>query len=272
MVDEAIGWWSALKWAWSNKAEIVRSLTRVRGWFKSEPAGRGILLIGPGGVGKTTLAAILSGTFDWLTSDPWEYQESYGIEYQVLADDPKVRIVIPPGQPARREVLWADIESNIAKGTYRGVIVVNANGYHTLAQESYKAHALYKGNKDEFLTAYLGACRADELAVLTRVPAALGAAPTKTWLLSVVAKEDLWWPNRDDAHAFYANGPYAERIAGVAAVHGITRFRHELVRVSLVINNFQSGEGESLVKNAAGYDHRLQVESVRRLFEALTAL
>ena len=150
--------------------------------------------------------------------------------------------------------------------------MVNANGYHSLPQESYKAHALYRGNKDEFLTAYHAACQAVELAVLNRVANALRVAPAKVWLMSVVAKEDLWRPHRTLATAFYATGPYADVVAGLAAARGASRFRHELVRASLVINNFFDGEGAPLVRNVAGYDHRQQVESVRRLFEALDAL
>lgn len=149
---------------------------------------------------------------------------------------------------------------------------MGANGYHSLPQESYRAHALYRGNKDEFLTAYHAACQEVELAVLNRVANALRIAPAKVWLLSVVAKEDLWWPHRTLATAFYATGPYADVVAGLAAARGASRFRHELVRTSLLINNFSDGEGEPLEKNAAGYDHRQQVQSVRRLFEALDAV
>lgn len=72
--------------------------------------------------------------------------------------------------------------------------------------------------------------------------------------------------------SFYGSGAYANAVAGITAVRGATRFRHESVRTSLVINNFQSGEGEPLAKNAAGYDHHQQVDSLRRLFEALNAL
>jgi hypothetical protein len=131
---------------------------------------------------------------------------------------------------------------------------------------------LYSGNKEEFLTAYLKACREDELAILERISLSLRVTSARVWVLSVVAKEDLWWPERDLVGTTYGSGRYADLIAEVVATRGVGQFRHELVRASLIINNFQSGEGELLARNTAGYDHRLQVESLRRLFEAINAL
>lgn len=271
MADGGFTWAGALTWAWNNRREILGYLKRVREWFRSG-AGRGILIIGPGGVGKTTLAALLSGKFDWLLSEPWRYDESFGVEEYALKDDSKTAIAVPPGQTARRETMWAEVERSLAAGGYRGVIVVNANGYHTLPPQSYKAHALYKGNKEAFLAAYLKACRDDEVAVLSRVAAAAGSGPGKMWFLSVVAKEDLWWSNRDDAAAFYLSGDYAAAIAALSAAKGQEHFRHEIVPVSLVISNFLTSENELLRRNTEGYDHRQQVGSVRRLFEVLNAL
>src|SRR5205823_4491355 len=153
---------------WSNRTEILGHLARVRAWFRSEP-GRGILIIGAGGVGKTTLARILSGDFDWLLDDPWRYDESYGLEEYALEDEPKTRIVVPPGQTIRRETTWQGVERDLASGKYRGVILVNAFGYHSLLRQSYKDHPLFDGRREEFLTAFLEECRRDELAVQQRI-------------------------------------------------------------------------------------------------------
>ena len=53
---------------------------------------------------------------------------------------------------------------------------------------------------------------------------------------------------------------------------GHQHFRHEFVPASLVISNLVTAEGEVLSKTVAGYDHRQQVESLRRLFEVFDAL
>jgi hypothetical protein len=270
MPDANLGW-DALKWAWTNRAEILDRLGKVRSWFRADP-GRGILVIGPGGVGKSTLAALLSGDFDWLTSEPWRYDESYGIEGRSLKDDPKTKIVIPPGQTARREATWGDVERQLASGAYRGVILVTANGFHTLPTESYKSHALYAGNKEEFLTAYLRACRTDEAGVVDRVMTAARPAPGKLWVLSVVTKEDLWWPGRQQVADEFTAGAYAAAIGQLKAARGQQRFRHECLPMSLVINNLSTAENELLSRNAEGYDHKRQVSSVRKLFEMLNAL
>ncbi len=180
--------------------------------------------------------------------------------------------MVPPGQHIRREATWGSIQQQLATGKYRGVILVSAGGYHTIGALSYKRHTLYQGNKGQFLTAYTEACRRDEVNVLRQMIPYLRTAPGKVWLLSVVTKQDVWWPDCQSVEQFYSAGEYAAGVNELTTARGIEKFRHELVPASLVISNFVTGEAEPLLKNAEGYDHRRQVESVRRLFEAVKAL
>jgi hypothetical protein len=55
-------------------------------------------------------------------------------------------------------------------------------------------------------------------------------------------------------------------------VKGNRLFRHELAFGSLVIRNLTTARNEKLKDNLAGYDHLRQVNSLRRLFEAVEAL
>jgi hypothetical protein len=90
---------SAGLWAWANRKEIRQVLSELTGWFRGHwPWGgneRGILILGTGGVGKTTVAKLLSGEYDWLLDNPGQYEESIGIEKHSLKDS-SVEFIVPP--------------------------------------------------------------------------------------------------------------------------------------------------------------------------------
>jgi hypothetical protein len=268
--------WKVVNWVWDRKDDVARALKGVYAWFRgsgqtaAEPAG--ILIIGPGGTGKTTLARILSGEYDSFLDRPGEFKESINIERYKLGEEPETEVVVPPGQHHRRDVHWGDVCKDLGAGKYRGVIVTASGGYHTLGPISYKRHKLYQGDKDDFLKAFLEQGKADEVAVLKRLAPYLAACPRKLWMLTLVAKQDLWWPTHADLEGHYREGEYGAEILAVQNKQGHRQFRHEFAFASLLIGNFKTGVGEMLQPNVAGYDHALQVESLRKLFEVVDAL
>jgi hypothetical protein len=101
MPDEPPTTGQILGWAWGNKDLVLRKMKDLYAWFRGSGKkndASGILILGAGGVGKTTLARLLSGDFDLLLDGLERYDESIGIEHYALKDAPKVEVVVPPGQ------------------------------------------------------------------------------------------------------------------------------------------------------------------------------
>jgi hypothetical protein len=267
-----LGWKYALdtgRWAWDNRAGIKPALKAFQKWFW----GSQLLVIGPGGTGKTTMAHIFSGKYNWMLDSPWNYEQDVGVKRFELKADPTAEMLVMPGQEHRRHSTWSGVGKDLAKGVYQGVILVSAYGYHSLGVPSYKKHKLHEPKQRErhFLERYLESCRQDEIAVLKQLVPHLKECRQKLWIASVITKQDLWIASETAVEKWYAEGEYGQLIEEVLRNNGPT-FRHEYHPVSLVIGNFVTHTDEILAKNREGYDHKRQVESVRRLHEILDGL
>jgi hypothetical protein len=140
--------WKIAGWAWDKRGQIVGLLSELRDWFggakkDAEDESPGILILGAGGSGKSTLGKILSGEFELLLDLPGEYQESVAVEEYSLQDDPKTEVLVPPGQSHRRDSTWTELLADVAAGKYRGIILMNAYGYHTLGHVKYKDISIF---------------------------------------------------------------------------------------------------------------------------------
>ncbi len=254
-------------WLWTNK-KIVGDVTK---WIFRRPK-RGLLIMGAGGVGKSTVGELLSGQFDKAARIPGVYEESLELETYSLQDDARVSIIVAPGQNRHRDSTWQELERGIAADKYRGLILVNSFGYHSLGDISYKSLPLYKGNDDQFMADYLKNRRDEEIVVLNRLLPHIATTQKKFWLFNVVTKADLWWPQLQGVRNYYERGQFKRIIEQGLAKLGTAHFRRENAFGSLVISNFKTGRDEVLAKTARGYDQHLQRDFVERFWKALTAL
>jgi hypothetical protein len=273
--------WQIAKWAWEQRDEIAETLSRIYKWFRgSKQPGQesrpGILILGAGGVGKTTLGGFLSGQFDLFSRPPGEYLESLETEtFEIMGGSPSeivAEAVVPPGQEHKRAATWTELFNDLAAGKFRGVILMSAYGYHSLGNISYKKHRLFQRGKNKFLEAFLADRRNEELAVLNQLAPYMLTSRRELWFLSLIAKQDLWWKKQADVKRHYEEGPYGVEVQKLLGQRGQRDFRHEFAYTSLVIGNYVTGMKESLQPNTAGFDHHQYVHSLRRLFEMIESL
>lgn len=261
--------WSLLL-SWGSKRGLDAAFNKVRSWF-TKISPRGVLIIGPGGVGKSTLGKLFS---EDQRTGTGEYVESVSTETYVLSDDPCVQIVVPPGQPHRMDATWDTVFADLRDGKFRGVILIFAYGHHTIGDLSYKNHKLYKKNKgfDAFLRDYFQDCRATEEDLYTKASEAIAQCDKPTWLLTLVTKQDLWWGERDAVEKYYASGCYSDVRGKCLGRKNTTQFRHETACVSLVIRNLMTGRDELLKSTTSGYDMTIQEKSLEKLLQVFEGL
>ncbi len=264
----------AAKWLWDHKESVKRVcrwlLPKKRLSPSDSPAPE-LLIVGSGGVGKSTLGRILAQEHGLLFDALGAFKESDDMEKYEIKDGPGAEILVPPGQDFRLNAVWGELMSDIAAGRFRGIVLVGSYGRHALSH-SYKSHREYPRfkNKEKFLKWHLQNRREKEIEILRQLAPFVKSCPSRLWLMTLVVKQDLWWPIRHEVEAFYRNGDYAKELSAVLAKEG--KFRHEHVFASMVISNLYTGTAEVLSKNSEGYDHSMQLASLKGLFEVFESL
>lgn len=258
---------------WNERKGIAAVVKGCYEWCRDHLSKtEGILVIGPGGTGKTTLSQILKGEYNFLLDSGRSYQESVGVESVKIKGSPNVAMLIPPGQPHRREATWPDLLRDIGNGKFRGIILLSAFGFHSLGDLPINQHQLYKGDANAFLVKFLEEMRKDEISILKSIAPHVAMNRRQQWLLSLVTKQDLWWKKHSDVETHYRVGEYGVEIDNIIKKTNPKLFRHELCFASLTISNLISGANELLQPNTEGYDHARQASSLLNLFKTIDAL
>lgn len=233
-----------------------------------------VLVLGPGGTGKTSLGNFLSGKNTSILDPPGTYVTTLDFEDFDVESLEEATLEVAPGQNHRIEASWTHIERGIRSGTYDGMIFVTSYGYHSIGDVDYKSNPAYvSGNKTlQFLRKYIDQRQKIEIDLLNKVADCLKANNNRFWVLVFVGKKDLWWRERDDVEKHYSNGEFSSILGEISENKNHDIFRIELIYGSLEIQNFLTGRGVELAKNAAGYGQAQQALSMNELLDTVKAL
>ena len=215
----------------------------------------GIAIFGAGGTGKSTLGGILDEGFDPI-APPKPYKSSVDTEEKWLKSNDAQSLYIAPGQKARSGY-WYNLLAEITKNKRLLILNVVSAGYHSTEVEV------------SDIDAYLLRCVQDEQELLLNLIGSLRSVQSPLKMVTVVAKQDLWFERQSEVQSFYEQGKYAEALAEIQAAKGTQNFQHEFVYTALTIQSLRDKTGRIITPNTAGYDLVQSKESLDRLFEVI---
>jgi ABC-type dipeptide/oligopeptide/nickel transport system ATPase component len=223
-----------------------------------------VAVFGEGGSGKSTLGAFLSGALD-TDEGARSYKETITVENFGIAGSTPAKLIVPPGQEARRPGNWDQLFGLLSSGSASRIINLVSWGY--LATELEKARVLpgkTVASDAELRHDYLSDGRDRELKALQQLIPHIRSASKPIHMITFVNKQDLWWNDRYEAVDYYKQGPYNGLIQEVLDYKGVQGFQHDIVSAALIQQNLRTGDGFEIASTAAGYDDALRVANLSR--------
>lgn len=193
---------------WATLAEGAIEVGKQAGfWKKIRRAIRRkkhILILGASGTGKTQFlhslkdqnAAALDAAF----------QRTVSVEKRsVVLDEYPFLLIDTPGQQLDQSKRRKAIAEAFTRGI-EGVVNVCCFGFHEASEAGSEA-ALPKSGRGIADAEYLETRRELEIDLLSEWVPLFGSASAR-WVLTVVTKADLWWPENDRVRRYYEEGKY----------------------------------------------------------------
>jgi hypothetical protein len=217
-----------------------------------------VVICGAAGTGKSTLGRLLSGEFgrqDILHP----YQASFKSEELEVDSETPTSVLVLPGQPT----FWGEELKKIANNRVDLLINVVSYGYHSMRNQlNYQSILGYQQGMTprEMMVSHVEGARLIEIELLHQLkPHLLVANKKKVLMITLVTKQDLWWPNRYEVTNYYKNYVYNDVIQEIRNQLGQLNFSHEYFSASLLTENFRDGAGELMAPVSEGYDQREQL-------------
>ncbi len=269
-ITDALTWLQSL-----DRDQVVEILKKIATLYSRNRRNSDVIVIGPGGVGKTTLCHQIVG------SDPLELPLVYNYTQDFLDRSGfagslyQGKVIDTPGQERLRDNDdWNKEKDKVRNGKYSGVIFVCSYGYHNTKTPAAELELTYR--KRDFIDDFLIDKRNKELDDFSELSRILGEATSKIWLLFLIMKEDLWFDENKTGKVsrFYLDqsSKFWQRIDDVVRTLGKKNFKYEVVLGSSLIRNFVVGENDVKGFHSVYYDSERQIASMMRILFTLNNL
>jgi hypothetical protein len=258
----------AFKSAWQHRQYLWTKLRRII--YRVRNGHLQVIIIGPAGTGKSTLADFLLGRLD-LPVPSQHYTESITTESFSYPGPISATLLVAAGQERRQPRQWGELYRSLAEGASTAVINVTSYGYHSFGEASFQEHRLYRSGMslESFMSEYTTDRRNREISVMQELVPHLLNAKRRLWMLTLVTKQDLWWDDRIAVRDHYTKGPYNDLVERVMLHRGQQHFVHEYLSGSLIMCNFATSTHQLLAATVAGYDNSIQYAHRGKLLETI---
>lgn len=213
-----------------------------------------VLVFGPSGVGKSTFGRIVSDTF--LPESHATYRGSANKEEYQIDLKTNTVLLVPPGQEERRDFRWKELFDNLRSGNSIGIVNVVAYGYHSFRDLQFSDLSVYEEGMsvEDTMHAYTTFRRKKELDALKYLKTRIQDAKGDIWMMTLIAKQDLWWEDRTTVVDAYESGPYNEVIREIERAKGSQSFTHTVASACFIIQNMRDSSDVIVASRPREYD------------------
>jgi hypothetical protein len=186
-----------------------------------------LIVLGASGVGKTNLIISLNAAAG-LVDPVWRMNRtSATVRRHVRIDDHPFRVIDTPGQFLHDSERLSAVREAAANPPVR-IINVVAYGYH---EDDRNSNVITPGPR--LAPDFLDGRREEELRALKEWLPILGDRSVTKWLVTVVAKADLWWHERESVLNHYNTGKYS-----LAIQEEDSKLHHVVIPYCSVVHRF----------------------------------